>query len=103
YFLARSEDESEDIGRTIWTDLAGTVGSKIVTFTTGSKTNYRLMWGMNHGGGLSIDDIQIVRMHSYSYTNSNQLVSENIKANVKINYEYDSNGNLIRKRTYKPD
>ncbi|WP_240422226.1 hypothetical protein, partial [Paenibacillus periandrae] len=63
YFVARSEEEDRDFGWTSWTDPAGTVGSKVVTFTTGSKNKYRLLWGMNQGGGLSIDDIQVTKLN----------------------------------------
>uniref|UniRef100_UPI001F09D6DE RHS repeat domain-containing protein n=1 Tax=Paenibacillus periandrae TaxID=1761741 RepID=UPI001F09D6DE len=72
-------------------------GSKVVTFTTGSKNKYRLLWGMNQGGGLSIDDIQVTKVHSYFYDCSNQLQSVNSDSGTKIKFEYDNNGNLVKR------
>ncbi|TVX92190.1 hypothetical protein [Paenibacillus agilis] len=62
YFIARTPDGSykeNDRGHKIWKGKAGEVGSKTITFTTGSSTNYYLIWGIHKGGELSIDDITI--------------------------------------------
>ncbi|UQZ32255.1 hypothetical protein C2I18_01055 [Paenibacillus sp. PK3_47] len=62
YFLARSQDDVEDKGWTTWNDDSGSTGNKIITFTTGNKPNYYLIWGISNGGALSIDDIEIVKI-----------------------------------------
>ncbi|MEK5395462.1 hypothetical protein [Paenibacillus sp. FSL K6-2859] len=61
YFLARSSDEKEDISMTTWNDETGSKGIKTINFTTGSKENYYLIWGIHAGGALSLDDIRIVK------------------------------------------
>ncbi|MDF9845248.1 MULTISPECIES: RHS repeat domain-containing protein [unclassified Paenibacillus] len=62
YFLARSQDNTEDKGWTTWNDISGSSGSKVITFTTGAKENYYLIWGICNGGALSIDDIDIIKI-----------------------------------------
>ncbi|MBP2114947.1 RHS repeat domain-containing protein [Paenibacillus silagei] len=61
YFLARSTDGQEDKGFTSWNDASGNTGIRTMTFTTGNKENYYLIWGIHAGGSLAIDDIQIVK------------------------------------------
>jgi hypothetical protein len=68
YFLARSTDFKDDKGWTVWNDSSGSSGSKTVTFTTGDKDNYFLIWGIHSGGALSIDDIQVSK-RSESFEN----------------------------------
>lgn len=74
YFLARSTDNKEDKGWTTWNEVSGNKGSKTVTFTTGNKENYYLIWGIYRGGALSLDDIEITKMNesfeSGTYTNT---------------------------------
>lgn len=64
YFLARSTDDQEDKGYTTWNDASGNTGIRTMTFTTGNKENYYLIWGIHAGGSLSVDDIQIVKATS---------------------------------------
>ncbi|WP_019909765.1 RHS repeat domain-containing protein [Paenibacillus sp. HW567] len=75
YFLARSTDDSEDKGWTTWNEVSGNKGTRTVTFTTGNKENYYLIWGIYKGGALSIDDIEITKTNesfeSGAYTNTN--------------------------------
>ncbi|MEK4043349.1 RHS repeat domain-containing protein [Paenibacillus sp. FSL H8-0048] len=59
YFLARSTDDQEDKGWTTWNEGNGSMGRKTITFTTGSKENYYLIWGIHNGGAISIDDITV--------------------------------------------
>ncbi|OKP89742.1 hypothetical protein [Paenibacillus sp. P32E] len=66
YFLARSTDGQEDQGYVSWNDASGSTGIRTMTFTTGNKENYYLIWGIHAGGSLSVDDIQIVKATSYS-------------------------------------
>ncbi|WP_028592981.1 hypothetical protein [Paenibacillus assamensis] len=63
YFLARTPDAGvgNDKGDTWWKGKSGEVGSKTITFTTGSSAKYYLIWGIHKGGSLSIDDIQITK------------------------------------------
>ncbi|MEK3794170.1 RHS repeat domain-containing protein [Paenibacillus sp. FSL R7-0204] len=61
YFLARSTDGQEDKGFTSWNDTSGSTGIRTITFTTGNKENYYLIWGIHAGGSLALDDIQIVK------------------------------------------
>lgn len=61
YFLARSTDNLEDKQFTTWNDASGGNGIKTMTFTTGNKANYYLIWGIHAGGALSVDDITIVK------------------------------------------
>ncbi|QUL56312.1 RHS repeat protein [Paenibacillus tritici] len=62
YFLARSTDHTEDKGWRDWNTISGTRGSQVVTFTTGNKENYYLIWGIHSGGALSIDEIEITKV-----------------------------------------
>ncbi|MEK5029758.1 RHS repeat domain-containing protein [Paenibacillus sp. FSL M7-1046] len=75
YFLARSTDNTDDKGWTAWSDASGNKGRKSITFTTGNKENYYLIWGIFKGGALSIDDIEITKVNesfeSGSFTNTN--------------------------------
>ncbi|MEK4472936.1 RHS repeat domain-containing protein [Paenibacillus sp. FSL R7-0048] len=79
YFLGRSTDNTEDKGWTIWNNSSGYKGSKTITFTTGNKENYYLIWGIHGGGAISLDDIQIVKdsesfeRGTYNGTNYNSL------------------------------
>ncbi|MFF2911161.1 hypothetical protein [Paenibacillus sp. NPDC057934] len=77
YFLARSTDVKDDQGWTVWNDSSGSVGSKTITFTTGNKDNYYLIWGIHAGGALSIDDIQVNKLsesfENGTYNNTNFL------------------------------
>ncbi|OKP89741.1 hypothetical protein A3848_13185 [Paenibacillus sp. P32E] len=59
YFLARSTDNQEDKGWTTWNEATGNKGKRTITFTTGNKENYYLIWGIHKGGALSLDDITI--------------------------------------------
>ncbi|QQZ61572.1 RHS repeat protein [Paenibacillus sonchi] len=59
YFLARSTDNLEDKGWMTWKASTGNKEKKTITFTTGSKENYYLIWGIHKGGALSLDDITI--------------------------------------------
>ncbi|MCR8843751.1 hypothetical protein NQ117_08630 [Paenibacillus sp. SC116] len=63
YFFSRTRtgDIAQDKGWTEWNDPAGSVGSKVVTFTTGPYSDYQLYWGTNYGGAISIDDIQVTK------------------------------------------
>ncbi|WP_223694924.1 hypothetical protein [Leifsonia poae] len=63
YFLARSQavGASSDAGFTTWTDPVGVVQSREVTFTTGTPSDYRLIWGLRNGGALSVDTITVVQ------------------------------------------
>ncbi|MFB9966418.1 hypothetical protein ACFFOP_27955 [Sinosporangium siamense] len=63
YFLVRSQDAGPagDVGVTRWRGPLGRIVTRSVTFTTGDRTDYRLIWGMHLGGALSIDDITIAR------------------------------------------
>lgn len=61
YFLARSTNGQEDKGITSWNDASGNKGIRTMTFTTGNKENYYLIWGIHAGGSLALDDIQIVK------------------------------------------
>ncbi|WP_430112246.1 hypothetical protein [Paenibacillus sp. B1-33] len=65
YFLARSTDNeaSADTGWTTWNAKTGEKGTKTFVFTTGSKDNYYLIWGIHCGGGLSIDDIHVKKVN----------------------------------------
>ncbi|MCU6795134.1 hypothetical protein OB236_23790, partial [Paenibacillus sp. WQ 127069] len=51
----------EDRGWLTWNEAAGTVGSKVVTFTTGTHDDYQLSWGMRYGGAVLIDDIRVIK------------------------------------------
>ncbi|TVX92187.1 hypothetical protein [Paenibacillus agilis] len=64
YFFSRTSTGStaQDKGWTEWKDKVGSVGSKVVTFTTGPSVDYQLYWGTNYGGAISIDDIQVTKM-----------------------------------------
>lgn len=65
YFLARSPDGTNstfDRGFTAWNGQVGEIGTKTITFTTGSSQNYYVIWGLNNGGSLSIDDIEITKV-----------------------------------------
>lgn len=64
YFLARSTDGQEDKGFASWNDASGSTGIRTMTFTTGNKENYYLIWGIHAGGSLTLDDIQIVKATS---------------------------------------
>ncbi len=66
YFLARSTDNQEDKGWTTWNEATGNKGKKTVTFTTGNKENYYLIWGIHKGGAISLDDI-VIRKGSESF------------------------------------
>ncbi|MBH5320950.1 hypothetical protein I6N90_24500 [Paenibacillus sp. GSMTC-2017] len=61
YFFARAPggDFGKDRGFIKWTGQVGEVGNKTVTFTTGAADDYYLVWGINHGGSISIDDVHI--------------------------------------------
>ncbi|WP_339190050.1 MULTISPECIES: hypothetical protein [unclassified Paenibacillus] len=78
YFLARSTDNLEDKDRTDWKDSSGNKGRKTVRFTTGSKENYYLIWGIHNGGELSLDDIEITKV-SESFENGS-FFNTNFKA-----------------------
>ncbi|MNO23563.1 hypothetical protein D3C76_133670 [compost metagenome] len=77
YFLARSTDNLEDKGWTTWNETSGSKGSRSVTFTTGNKENYYLIWGIHNGGAFSLDDIEISKVNESfekgSYANTNFL------------------------------
>ncbi|MDT8975071.1 hypothetical protein RQP50_02300 [Paenibacillus sp. chi10] len=61
YFLARAAYKSftDDKAFTTWNEESGNVRTKTITFTTGSHSDYYLIWGIRHGGEISIDDIKI--------------------------------------------
>lgn len=40
----------------------GTINTTTITFTTGSHSDYYLIWGIRHGGEISIDDIKISKI-----------------------------------------
>jgi phosphoribosylformylglycinamidine (FGAM) synthase-like amidotransferase family enzyme len=71
YFMAKSPTENDGVfgkGYNAWTGVAGDSGSKSFELTLGStapdEKDYRLVWGVNGGGGLSIDDIKIEKIVS---------------------------------------
>ncbi len=71
YFMAKSPTENDGVfgkGYNTWTGVVGNSGSKSFELTLSSATpatkDYHLIWGMNGGGGLSIDDIKIEKIVS---------------------------------------
>lgn len=64
YFLARSAQggNDQDVGFTQWTTPAGGTYTKSFTFTLKPYADYKLIWGIRDGGGLSIDDISIKKV-----------------------------------------
>ncbi|WP_028594350.1 hypothetical protein [Paenibacillus assamensis] len=102
YFLVRSadNDRSADLGFTSWTGETGKGGKKTITFTTGDKDNYYLIWGIHNGGAMSLDDVKIDRAH-YTYDKAGRLLQHYISEFQSIYYNYDQNGNLVdQKRVY---
>lgn len=96
YFIGRSGDNSEELGHIIWSDNSGKTGSKSITFTTGNKDNYYIFWGAHSGGALSIDDIVIQQLQNYEYDSNGRLVKQRLQNNKVIKYYYDNNGNLVK-------
>jgi len=64
YFLARtpSGGNAQDVGVNNWTDAPGAAYQKSFTFTLKHFDDYRLIWGVHNGGGLSVDDITITKV-----------------------------------------
>ncbi|KJB84836.1 hypothetical protein AZ66_28450 [Paenibacillus sp. E194] len=62
YFLVRSAS-MDFINDKAFTKLQdydnGTINTTTITFTTGSHSDYYLIWGIRHDGEISIDDIKI--------------------------------------------
>lgn len=68
YFLARSPSGgvAQDVGVNQWLDDAGQSYTKSFTFTLKHFDDYKLIWGIHNGGGLSIDDITIKKVREAS-------------------------------------
>ncbi|MCY9704058.1 hypothetical protein M5X17_24010 [Paenibacillus alvei] len=98
YFLARSTDNdvAADTGWTTWSGQKGETSRKTVVFTTGEKENYYLIWGIQNGGAISIDDIRI-DLAPYQYDQNGRLLKQ-ATPTKSIQYFYDSNGNVLRRR-----
>ncbi|WP_262675526.1 hypothetical protein [Paenibacillus sp. J5C2022] len=64
YFLARTGEGgvAQDVGVNSWTDASGASYEKSFTFTLKHFDDYRLIWGLHNGGGLSVDDITITKV-----------------------------------------
>jgi hypothetical protein len=52
---------SEEVWLLKWIDLPGAEVRKTITFTTGPRTDYRLIWGLRNGGSAVVDDIMIIK------------------------------------------
>ncbi len=64
YFLARTAEGGvgQDVGVNSWTDASGPASHKSFTFTLKHFDDYRLIWGLHNGGGMSIDDVTITKV-----------------------------------------
>ncbi|EJW16699.1 hypothetical protein PAV_5c02820 [Paenibacillus alvei DSM 29] len=96
--MARSTDNdvAADTGWTTWSGQKGETSRKTVVFTTGEKENYYLIWGIQNGGAISIDDIRI-DLAPYQYDQNGRLLKQ-ATPTKSIQYFYDSNGNVLRRR-----
>ncbi|MCM3748352.1 hypothetical protein M3223_13430 [Paenibacillus pasadenensis] len=64
YFLARTPEgpySENDRSLTKWNGAIGEKGIKTITFKTGPSKKYYLIWGINNGGSISVDDISITK------------------------------------------